>query len=87
VEQHSTERSVMPQIQDPVVIYDIMWEAANRLTSLYVRQIGEGGIEDPAIQMIRSIRQEAEDVPTEDIAQQIVLTESFVNRREELLNR
>jgi hypothetical protein len=77
----------MPQIQDPVVIYDIMREAANRLISLYVKQIGEGGVEDPAVQMIRSIRQEAENVPTEDIAQQVALTESFVNRREELLNR
>jgi hypothetical protein len=87
VEQHPTERIVMPQIQDPVIIYDIMWEAANRLTSLYVEQIGEGGIEDPAVQMIRSIRQEAHDVPVDDLVQQIALTESFVNRREELLNR
>lgn len=77
----------MPQLEDPVVIYDIMREAANRLISLYVGQIDEGGIEDPAVQMIRSIRQEVHDVPTEDLAQQVTLTESFVKRREQLLNR
>lgn len=76
----------MPQIQDPVVIYDVMHEAANRLISLYIRQIDAGGIGDPAVQMIRSIRQEVHDVPVEDLAQQVALTESFARRREELLN-
>jgi hypothetical protein len=76
----------MHRIQDPVVVYDVMREAANRLISLYIRQINAGGIEDPAVQMIRSIRQEVHNVSIEDIAQQVALTESFVHRREELLN-
>jgi len=72
-------------IQDPVVIYDIMWEAVNRLTSLYVGQIGPGGIDDPAIREIRSIRAEAEAVDPDDLKAQHALTADFAERRRALL--
>ncbi|WP_027465292.1 hypothetical protein [Curtobacterium sp. UNCCL17] len=71
---------------DPVVSYDVMWEAANRLTSLYVRRITVGGTEDPAIVEIRQIRRRADDVDVDDLDAQHQLTVEFADRRERILN-
>jgi len=72
-------------IQDPVVVYDLMWEATNRLTSIYVGQIEAGGTDDPAIRMIQGIRAEAEAVDTDDLERQRALTVDFRERRRVLL--
>jgi len=56
--------------EDPVVIYDTMREAANRLVSVYAERVTFGGMDDPAIQEIRAIRAQTLAVDTRDIAAQ-----------------
>lgn len=70
---------------DPVVIYDVMWEATNRLTALYAEQVTIGGMRDPAVRQIRDYRAIAEAVDPDDLDAQRALTTKFTHLREELL--
>jgi hypothetical protein len=70
---------------DPVVVYDVMWEATNRLTSLFVGQVTVGGMDDPAIQRIREYRSRAEAIDPDDLDAQRQLTAEYSHLRDELL--
>jgi hypothetical protein len=75
-ETHTTE--------DPVVVYDTMRESATRLMAEYNARITVGGIEDPAMQEMRSILAQAEAVDAHDIAAQKKATAKFNARYESL---
>jgi excisionase family DNA binding protein len=73
-----------PVPDDSVAVYDIMREAANRLTALYVPQITAGGAEDPAIIAMRAISKEVDAVAWNDIAAQKAMTAELDRRYAEL---
>jgi hypothetical protein len=64
-------------IEDPVVVYDVMREAANRLVGFYATQVTVGGMSDPAIQKMREVRAMALAVDPRDMAVQKSATEQF----------
>ena len=66
--------------EDPVVVYDIMREAANRLAALCVRQVTVGGAEDPAIIAVRAINDQVLAVDVNDLQAQLDLTAEFDKR-------
>ena len=72
---------------DPVVIYDIMREAANRLCAFFAGQATVGGIEDPAIAEIWAIREEVNAVDTRDLDAQRQTTEDFRRRYKMLVDQ
>ena len=65
------------QPRDPVVIYNVMRDAARHVMAVYASQVTIGGIEDPSIQKLRAIMLEAEAVDPHDEDAQIKATESF----------
>ena len=71
--------------EDPVVAYDIMREAANRLCGVYASRATSGGIEDPSVQAIRSVRAEVRGIDTEDARSQQLATANFNERYATLL--
>ena len=72
-------------VQDPVVVYDIMREAANRVCSIYAERVTTGTVEDPAVEQIRAIWAEADSVDTHDQQAQRLATDKFNERYETLL--
>ena len=66
--------------EDPVVVYDIMRESANRLAALYIRQVTVGGTEDPAILEVIAINDKVLAVDVNDLQAQLDLTAEF-NRK------
>lgn len=64
---------------DPVVVYDILREAANRLCAYYAERVTKGGLEDPAIEAIRRIRSRVRAVPLSDMQSQLDLTDALKN--------
>ena len=66
--------------EDPVVVYDIMREAANRLAAPCVRQVTVGGAEDPAIIAVRAINDQVLAVDVNDLQAQLDLTAEFDKR-------
>jgi hypothetical protein len=70
--------------RDPVVAYDVMRFAANRLAAIYASRATIGGIEDPAILAIAELYAEVEAVDSHDMAAQDAATASFRARRSEL---
>lgn len=65
---------------DPVVVYDMMREAANRLCAFYARQVTAGGLGDPAIGEIRAVWAEVNAVDTRDLEAQRAATAEFRRR-------
>ncbi|MET4705169.1 hypothetical protein ABIB54_002666 [Frigoribacterium sp. UYMn621] len=63
--------------QDPVVVYDVMREAANRLVGVYAQRATVGGTDDPAIQSISAIYDEVEAIDPNDLAAQEAATGDF----------
>lgn len=71
--------------EDPVVVYDIMRESANRLAALYIRQVTVGGTEDPAILEVRAINDKVLAVDVNDLQAQLDLTAEFNKRYESFI--
>lgn len=65
---------------DPIVTYDLMWEAANRLGAVYAEQVAEGGLKDPAVIAMREIHAEVEAIPARDPVAQRAKTEDLGRR-------
>ena len=70
-----------PVSEDPVVVYDLMREAATRLKSVYVAQMRDGDRED-ALARISALKAEVRAVGTRDVAAQWEAQRSFVERYE-----
>ena len=66
--------------EDPVVVYDIMRESANRLAALCVRQVTVGGTGDPAILAVRAINAQVLAVDVNNLQAQLDLTAEFDKR-------
>ena len=66
-----------PPAQDPVVVYDLMREAANRLIGVYAQRGTVGGLNDPAVQAIIAVLDEVEAVDPRDVGAQRAATEVF----------
>jgi len=73
-------------LRDPVVTYDVMREAANRLVGLYAQQVTVGGTGDPAIIAMRALRDEVYAVPTHDLDAQELKTIELRERYDRLAN-
>lgn len=70
--------------EDPVVVYDVLREAANRLSALYVRQVTVGGAQDPAILRVRAVRDQVRAVDVDDLCAQVELIREFDRRYREV---
>ena len=70
---------------DPVAVYDVLREAANRLGGLYVQRVGAGGLDDPAIVALRALDAEVAAVDPADIAAQKELTAELRRRYADLI--
>lgn len=70
---------------DPVVVYDSMRESANHLIATHLKQVENGGLEDPAIQAVRAIKSELKAVPLDDMKAQQAKTFELTARQAELL--
>ena len=66
--------------KDPVVVYDVMREAANRLVGLYAQRATVGGLDDPAVEAIANIFDEVRAVDSHDIEAQEIATADFRSR-------
>ena len=69
-------RSAGPDAQptdDPIVVYDTMREAANRIGALLISR-GE-------LAAMREMQDEVEAVPVDDVAAQLAMTAELVRRR------
>jgi hypothetical protein len=77
---------VPAQQPDPVAVYDIMRESATRLVSAYYTRANEHPVDGDTMKAMRAVRAEALAVPTDDIAAQLAATESFNDRREQVLH-
>lgn len=64
-------------VEDPVVVYDTMREAATRLIAGWRGRLTVGGLEDPAMQEMRLILAQAEAVDAHDIAAQKAAAADF----------
>ena len=71
---------------DPVVIHDVMREAANRLRGLYSEQVTVGGLSDPAIIAMREITAEVDSVSLTDMDAQKEKTAQLHERYVEVIN-
>ncbi|MGW8431617.1 hypothetical protein ACWGJ9_11040 [Curtobacterium citreum] len=75
---------VPPSLGDPVVVYDIMREAGNRLIAAILENVTHGGMDDPAIREVRAVRAELRAVPLDDLAAQTAKTEELVERERQM---
>ena len=66
-----------PRAQDPVVVYDVLRESANRLASIYAERVTVGGLEDPAVLAIIAILDEADAVDSRNTDAQLEATDAF----------
>lgn len=73
-------------VDDPVVVYDVMWEAANRLGAVYAQQVTSGGVNDPAIAKMRALDAEVEAVDPDDLDAQKAKTVDLRRRYEQLFS-
>lgn len=67
----------LPETDDPVVVYDLMREAANRLVAEYAAQRTDAGLPAAARDEIRRIRQQVASVDPEDMDAQRRLTDEL----------
>lgn len=63
-------------------MYDLMREAANRLSAVFAERVAAGGLDDPAIQEIRAIRSHTQGVDAHNITAQEAMTAVFNERYE-----
>lgn len=70
--------------EDPVVVYDVMREAGNRLIAAILENTADGGLNDPAIQAVRDVRAELRAVPVNDIQAQHDKTNDLVMRERQM---
>lgn len=68
--------------QDPVAVYDIMRETANRWMAIYAARVTVGGLEDPAVQAIIGILDKVDAVDSRDLGAQLRATKNFRHRYE-----
>ncbi|MCL2787515.1 MAG: hypothetical protein FWD59_03345 [Micrococcales bacterium] len=67
-------------LDDPVVVYDIMCEAANRLVSVYASRPRASGVPSEESRVIRAIRAEVCAVDLHDLEAQKAKTTDFNER-------
>ena len=79
---HSQSESV---VDDPVVVYDVMREAANRVVALLSERVTVGGAGDPMIQKMHEVDDVVAAVPTHDVSAQRAATVRFRRQYEQLL--
>jgi hypothetical protein len=48
--------------RDPVVVYDVMHEAASRLVGIYAQRATVGGLDDPAVKAVSAIYDEVSGI-------------------------
>jgi len=74
----------MTSSDDPVVVYDVMREAANQLIATHLRAVKDGGLSDPAIQAVRAVRAELRTIGSADIPAQKAMTARLEASRKRL---
>ena len=70
--------------ENPVVVYDVTREAANRVVDFYASQATIGGADNPAVIAISDIYAEVKAIDARDREAQHAATESFRARYAEL---
>lgn len=84
---HGEDATLRPERtpSDPVVVYDVMREAANRVVGVLAARVTIGGTADPAVAAISEICDEVDEVDPLDVPAQVAATEYFRQRRQELI--
>jgi hypothetical protein len=75
----------VPVAEDPVAVYDVMRDTANRVVAVYASRVTVGGVADPAVQAISDFWAEVDAVDARDLAAQKIATTMFRKRFEALV--
>jgi len=75
----------VPSADDPVAVYDVMRDIANRVVAVYASRVTVGGVGDPAGQAISDLVDEVDAIDAHDLAAQKAATATFRKRYEALV--